>query len=169
MFYMKKILIILALFLVSGLFIPYNVMAISEEQENLVSVNCSTIKSKLKKVQQLDAKVRVYLGSYYEAITTKFIIPMNVRLVENNLSTAEMVENQNKFAEARMVFSNDFVKYQQVLEELINMNCTAEPEKFYEQLVIVRQKRKIMTQDVLQIRTLLSGHVKLVREVMTKL
>lgn len=169
MFYMKKILIILALFLVSGLFIPYNVMAISEEQENLVSVNCSTIKSKLKKVQQLDAKVRVYLGSYYEAIATKFIIPMNVRLVENNLSTAEMVENQNKFAEARTVFSNDFVKYQQVLEELINMNCTAEPEKFYEQLVIVRQKRKIMTQDVLQIRTLLSGHVKLVREVMTKL
>ncbi|MBO7718426.1 hypothetical protein J6S37_02965 [Candidatus Saccharibacteria bacterium] len=166
---MKKILIILALFLVSGLFIPYNVMAISEEQENLVSVNCSTIKSKLKKVQQLDAKVRVYLGSYYEAIATKFIIPMNVRLVENNLSTAEMVENQNKFAEARTVFSNDFVKYQQVLEELINMNCTAEPEKFYEQLVIVRQKRKIMTQDVLQIRTLLSGHVKLVREVMTKL
>ncbi|MBO7131707.1 hypothetical protein J6V85_00355 [Candidatus Saccharibacteria bacterium] len=166
---MKKILIILALFLVSGLFIPYNVMAISEEQENLVSVNCSTIKSKLKKVQQLDAKVRVYLGSYYEAIATKFIIPMNVRLVENNLSTAEMVENQNKFAEARTVFSNDFEKYQQVLEELINMNCTAEPEKFYEQLVIVRQKRKIMTQDVLQIRTLLSGHVKLVREVMTKL
>ena len=165
----KKILIILVLFVVCNVFVSFSVTAVSEEEGNDVSSSCVVMKNKLKRVQQQDAKVRVYLGGYYEAVLSKFIIPLNVRLVENNLSTPEMVENQNKIVEARTVFSDDFVKYQQVLEELINTNCETEPEKFYERLVSARQKRTIMSQDVLKIRTLLSGHIKLAKEVMTKL
>lgn len=136
--------------------------AASEKQSAAVAEHCDTIKEDLRKVQKDDSRVRVYLGGYYETILTKFITPLNVRLVENNLSSASLVENQNNFAAAKTLFANDFITYQQGLEELVGMDCKQEPEKFYDKLVVVRQKRKIMVQDVLKMRTLISDHMKLV-------
>ena len=137
-------------------------MAIEENQSKAIVERCDAIKEDLKKVQKEDARVRVYLGGYYETIVTKFIIPLNVRLVENNLSSAGLVENQNDFVEARTVFANDFISYQQVLEELVGMDCKDDPSGFYDKLKITRQKRKVMSQDVLKIRSLISEHIKLV-------
>ena len=83
-------------------------------------------------------------------------------MVENNLSSAGLVENQNNFAETKTLFSNDYITYQQGLEELVGMDCKQEPEKFYDKLTTVRQKRKIMVQDVLKMRNLISEHMRLV-------
>jgi len=143
---------------------PTGVMAISEAQSTAIMERCDAIKEDLKKVQKEDARVRVYLGGYYETILTKFITSLNVRLVENNLSTAGLVENQNDFAEAKTLFANDFVNYQQGLEELVGMDCKKAPEEFYDKLSSVREKRKTMTQDVLKMRNLLSQHVRLVEK-----
>ena len=115
------------------------VMAITEAQSEAIVEHCATIKDDLKKVQKEDARVRVYLGGYYETILSKFITPLNVRLVENNLSSAGLVENQNDFAASR------------------------------NKLVTVRQKRKTMVQDVLKMRSLISEHVKLVEGLKGKL
>lgn len=139
-----------------------NVMAITEAQSTSITKNCDTIKDDLKKIQKEDARVRVYLGGYYETILSKFITPLNVRLVENNLSSAGLVENQNKFAEAKKTFVNDFVVYQQGLEELVGIDCKQKPEEFYDKLELVRQKRKVMVQDTLKIRNLASEHARLV-------
>lgn len=138
------------------------VQAISPNQGAAIVEHCDTIKDELKKVQKEDARVRVYLGGYYETILTKFITPLNVRLVENNLSSAGLVENQNNFAGTKTLFANDFIAYQQGLEELVGLDCRQEPEKFYDKLTTVRQKRKIMVQDVLKMRNLISEHVRLV-------
>lgn len=146
-----------------------NVYAISKSQENAISSHCEEIKENLKNLQKTDARARVYLGGYYESILTKFITPLNVRLVENNLSNAELVENQNNFADAKTLFSNDFISYQQNLEELVGTNCVDEPGNFYEKLVKVRQKRKIVEQDVLKLRGLISTHVKFVNQLKGKL
>jgi hypothetical protein len=140
--------------------LPVN--AISDGQKDVIMEKCNVLQDNLKKVQKEDAKVRVYLGGYYEAILTKFITPLNVRLVENGLSSAGFVENQNRFAEAKTLFANDFVKYQQELEELVGTDCEKKPEEFYDRLVITRKKRKIMMQDVLKMRSLISEHIKLV-------
>ena len=138
------------------------VQAIGPDQSAAIAEHCDMIKDDLKKVQKEDARARVYLGGYYETILTKFVTPLNVRLVENNLSSAGLVENQNNFAGAKTLFSNDYITYQQGLEELVGMDCKQEPEKFYDKLTTVRQKRKIMVQDVLKMRNLISEHVRLV-------
>lgn len=159
----KKRLIFYCIILLAicQVFVP-GVSAVTEKQSIAVVEHCDTIKENLRKVQKEDSRVRVYLGGYYETILSKFITPLNVRLVENNLSSAGLVENQNNFAAAKALFANDFVIYQQGLEELAGMDCKQEPEKFYDKLVFVRQKRKIMVQDVLKIRSLISDHIKLV-------
>lgn len=145
------------------------VSAITEEQSGVIVRRCDTIKDDLKKVQKEDARVRVYLGGHYETILSKFITPLNVRLVENNLSSAGLVENQNDFAASKTIFANDFVNYQQGLEELVGIDCKEKPEEFYDKLVTVRQKRKTMVQDVLKMRSLISEHVKLVEGLKSRL
>ena len=149
--------------LLAGPVLP--VSAIAKNQETAITEHCEEIRDDLKAIQKSDAKLRVHLGGRYEMILSRFIMPLNIRLVENNLSSAKMVESQNKFADAKTLFNSDYITYQQNLEELVAMDCKKEPSEFYEKLVKVRQKRKVVERDVLSLRTLISQHIKLVKEV----
>lgn len=132
--------------------------AISEGQKTAIVDHCEAIKEDLKKVQRADARARVYIGGRYETILTDFVMPMNVWLVEKNMSRTELIESQNAISEGKMGFSNDYVDYQQGLEQLVGMNCRAEPEKFYDKLVRVRQKRKKVEQDMQKMTKLLDDY-----------
>ena len=146
-----------------------NAVEVKGESSKKIISHCDTIKEDLKRVQKEDARVRVALGGYYEAILADFITPLNVRLVENNLSNARLVENQNDYVETRALFASDFIVYQQGLEELVGMDCKDNPDEFYNKLQFVRQKRKIVSQDVLKMRSLISEHVKLVGNLKSRL
>ena len=142
--------------------------AIGEEQKLAIVDHCDAIKVNLKDVQKRDARTRVYLGGRYETILTELMKPLNVSLVEQDLSNAKFVENQNSFAEAKAVFASDYVSYQQRLEELVGMDCKNDPEGFYTKLKKVREKRKTVSQDVVKMRKLISDHVRYVKEIMEK-
>lgn len=165
---MKKISVIVCAVMMS-LCLVNVVGATTKKQDAAIVDHCDTIRESLKKVQKDDARIRVFLGGRYETILTKFIVPLNMRLVENSLSNADLVENQNEFAEAKTVFVNDYIGYQQELENLVGMDCKNEPGKFYDQLTKVRQKRKTIRQDTMRIRSLISTHIKLVDQLKGKL
>lgn len=143
--------------------------AISEGQKSAIVDHCEAIKADLRTVQRSDSRTRVYLGGYYESILTKYMMPLNVKLVEANLPNVGLVENQNSFAATRGKFAEDFVNYQKGLEELVAMNCKAEPENFYEKLTSVRKKRKVVEQDVVKIRELTAEQVKMVKKLAEEL
>lgn len=164
---MKRFLVLTMMFLCGLVSMP--VSAILENQKNAIVDNCENIKVDLKKVQKNDARARIALGSRYETVLTNFITPLNVRMVENGLSNADFIENQNDFSSSKIVFGNDYIKYQQELEELIALDCKDKPDEFYKKLEKVRQKRKIMEQDVLKMRSLITQHVKIVTEVRGKI
>ena len=82
--------------------------AIAKNQEEAISDHCESIRNSLKMVQKNDAKARVHLGGRYETIISEFLMPLNVRLVENNLPSEELVKNQNEFADTKTIFVNDF-------------------------------------------------------------
>jgi hypothetical protein len=160
---------ITAVVICQGLAFSTGVMAISDVQKDAISDHCEPIKESLKTVQRNDARARTYLGGRYETILSKYITPLNVRLVENNLSEVSLIENQTNFAKAKSTFAADYVGYQQNLEELIMVDCKTEPEKFYEKLISVRGKRKIVSQDVARLRNLAANQVKLVNELKGKI
>lgn len=163
---MKKFL--LCLILVASL-MPISASAISVAQENAIVGRCDTIKEKLKAVQYSDSRARVYLGRYYETILSKFITPLNVRLVENNLSDSKMISNQDNFAKTRTAFIVDFVEYQKVLEELVAMDCKTEPEEFYGKLETVREKRKVVANNVARLKKLAVEQVNLTNSLKERL
>ena len=68
---------------------------ISSAKKSAIVKNCEIMQQDLKNLQRIDSRTRVYLGRYYESILTKYITPLNVRLVENSLSSDTFINNQN--------------------------------------------------------------------------
>ena len=163
----KRIVVLICLIVVGCLALPAG--AISEEQKAGIVDHCETIRESLKIVQRSDARARVYLGGKYEMILNKYVTPLNVRLVENNLSTTSLIESQNTLASGKAKFANDYVEYQQKLEELVAMDCKNNPAEFYEKLEGVRQKRKKVEQDVQKMKSALTEYVDLVGKLKEKL
>ena len=148
------------------LFCPVaSVYGISKNQETAISDHCNAIKDDLSNLQKLDSRTRVYLGRYYETVLSKYIMPLNVRLVESNISNVDLIENQNKFAKYKAAFSEDFVTYQKDLEELTMIDCKLEPKIFYEKLVKVREKRKKVKQDTVKLYDLISEQITMVNKI----
>lgn len=155
-------IILMLILQVFGAATPVN--AISETQKNAIYDRCEIIHDNLRDLQRSDSRVRVYLGRYYETILSKFIMPLNVRLVENNLPGTGLINNQNDFNVTRADFVNSYIDYQKGLEDLTLFDCKAEPEKFYEKLVEVRTKRAKVAEKAAKLKKLAGVQVKLVQE-----
>ncbi len=142
---------------------------ISQVKLDLISDHCDSIREKLKNIQKNDARARVYLGAHYETILSNYITKLNLKLVEKSVSNSELIENQNKYAKAKATFSDDYIKYQKDLEELVAMDCKSDAKAFYEKLSSVRKKREVMVQDTLRLSKYISEHKKLVGELRGRL
>ncbi|MDO4612001.1 MAG: hypothetical protein Q4B29_00860 [Candidatus Saccharibacteria bacterium] len=142
---------------------------VSAEKLFSVQENCETIREGLKRVQREDSIVRTHIGPYYNTILEKFVKPLNLRLVENNMFDGQLFEVQGAFATAFETFRNDYSDYQRGLEELILVDCKEDPAGFYEKLEDVRAGREIVNLDALKMRGLVSSQKGLVGELRSKL
>ena len=133
---------------------------LSDKQSANISNSCSTIHQNLKNLQRADARARTYFGSIYETISSKYLKPLNLRIVNNDMSNSTLLKLQSEFAEARTKFSDDYIKYSKSLEELISIDCQVEPKIFYQKLLDTRSKRTTVAKDIRAISNLLSSIVK---------
>ena len=166
---MKKIKFVVVILTIFGLaltsmnsVLAYSPPELTTEQKAAIIDHCDVIRKNLQNVQHQDSRMRVYYGRSYETIFSKFIVPLNMRLTENNLLNDNLLNNQTKFAVLRADFSADYVEYQKSLEELVSTNCKDEPERFYELLTQTRLKRQIVNGDVIDIRKVITAQIELV-------
>lgn len=115
--------------------------AISGKKYDAISQNCTTIKQSLRQLQKTDSRTRSYLGSTYETIATKFIVPLNLRLVKNGRPDTDLTEIQSDFTYSHGQFKEKYTEYMKELETLIGMECGRYPDAFYGQLEKVRESR----------------------------
>lgn len=143
------------------------VAALSKEEANAITSNCSTIKQSLSQLQKADSKTRTYLGTTYETIAGKFITPLNLRLVRNNRPTLSDI--QSDFSKAQIEFRDSYTAYMREMENLIALNCQTEPEKFYKQLVTVRERRAKVRLAVEELKKLTAEQSQAVLELQKEL
>lgn len=142
---------------------------ISEERRGLISQNCGTLRQSLKLLQRSDSRARAYFGSVYETISSKYLTPLNLRLVKNNLSSNNLLSLQTSLASLRSDFSTDFIAYSKSLEELIALDCRLEPDEFYQKLEETREKRAVVASDMDKINKLLTSLVSETKALKEKL
>lgn len=155
---MKLRPILVILIFAAALLPPLSVVALSELQQGAISQNCASMQQSLKSLQKADSRTRAHLGSTYETILNKFITPLNLRLTKDNHPNPELAAFQTDFASTRVKFSEQFIKYSQSLEELINLDCRAQPEAFYKRLGTTRKLRHKLSMTVAELHRLTEGH-----------
>lgn len=132
---------------------------LSSEQKGAISQNCNSIKTSLSALQKSDSKTRVLLGASYQTVLTNFLTPLNIRLIKANLSDATLSTTQANIASEWTAFQDQFTKYSQSLEALINTDCKSHPEVFYEKLEATRSARKSLNKTSIKINNLIFASV----------
>ena len=173
----SKIFLFLPLFLALFVATPLSAFAdepeisefeVSKEKIARITQYCETIKSNFKRLAVSDSKTRTYYGGIYETVSSKYITPMNLRLVKNDLSSVSLLNIQTSIASTRADFSSDFIDYSRSLEELIALDCRLEPEEFYEKLESTREKRAKVAADMKVLNELLVNSYKAVENLKGK-
>ncbi len=139
-------------------------VSLTDVQKDYLTQNCDSLKTGLKRLAVSDSKTRTYFGGIYETASSKYLTPLNLRLIKNNYSLPELTELQSSLASSRAKFSSDFISYSKSLEDLILTDCKTNPELFYEKLVKTRSQRTIVKTDLEALNSLLSTHVSLVKK-----
>ena len=133
-------LVLIAFILVFILFNSIRVSAdtpkikLTDDQRGEISMNCSSIKSSLKKLQVSDAKIRSLLGANY--------------LVKNNQNLGDLSDLQSNFVLQKNDFNSLYITYSQQFENLLSVDCQKNPDDFYNQLLTTRESRKELNQKV---------------------
>lgn len=122
-----------------ALIVATPVEGVETKQLEAVSENCPNIKRSLNQLQKVDSRARTYLGTTYETIANRFIIPLNLRLVRDNRPT--LSEIQSDFFATQAKFRDAYTVYMRELEGLTAIDCRNHAEEFYRRLEVVRDKR----------------------------
>ena len=147
-----------------GLFLAHPASAISEEQKGAIVQNCASIKQSLRTLQRTDARSRSYLGSAYETILSKFIAPLNLRLINTNQPNANLTTIHSSIIDTRKNFITEYTTYSQALEDLVASDCYNHPEEFYDKLQDTKKKRANVSTTTTNLRNLLSEYLTGVRK-----
>ena len=123
-----------------------------------ISQNCSSIKESLRRIESSGAKSRVYLGAQYETIYTGLMSNFSLRLMRNGIANQAIADEQAAFQSERERFKSEFINYSHELEELIDMNCRTEPEKFYSKLEKTREKREKVAESIHRLNEIIKEH-----------
>ncbi len=143
------------------------VEGLSERQQGAISQNCSTIQQSLSQLQKIDSRTRTYLGTTYETIANRFIIPLNLRLVKNNQPTLSGIQTEFTLEQAK--FRDAYTDYMRELESLIVCDCKNHPDEFYQKLVTTREKRAILRTTTEKLSTLSSQQYSAVLDLRSRL
>lgn len=141
------------------------VEGLSERQQGAISQNCSTIQQSLSQLQKIDSRTRTYLGTTYETIANRFIIPLNLRLVKNKT----LSEIQTEFTLEQAKFRDAYTDYMRELESLIVCDCKNHPDEFYQKLVTTREKRAVLRTTTEKLSTLSSQQYSAVLDLRSRL
>lgn len=85
------------------------------------------------------------------------------------MASAEIAEQQTTFMSERDRFKNDYIGYSQELENLINIDCKTEPQKFYNQLKKTRTKREDVDKSIKRLNEILGRHRQSIRNLREEL
>lgn len=141
---------------------PKPAEGLSEAQRNAVSQNCTNIKQSLAQLQKVDSRTRTYLGTTYETILTRFIVPLNLRLVKNNRPSLPTV--QSDFTSEQVKFRDSYTDYMRELESLTSIDCRVQPDDFYARLEVVREKRSILRDTTVRLARLADEQYRIVQD-----
>lgn len=121
---------------------------LTDEQRAKITSNCVVIKSSLEQLHASDALLRVNRGQVYESLATNLMEPFNTRLSNNRLDSSAMTTVTSQYRTALNQFRTDYIAYEQKLAEAIKIDCSSQPDKFHDAVLVARSLRSTVHDDI---------------------
>lgn len=116
-----------------------------------IKANCVLVDNTLNQLHTSDALLRVNRGQVYESIQTKLMVKLNARLANNKIDNKELIEISNQYKAALNQFRTDYVSYEEQLTKAIDIDCQAQPQLYYQTILSVRDRRKLVHADIVNL------------------
>lgn len=120
--------------------------------------NCDSTKSTLNQLHASDALMRVNRGQTFESMATKLMDRFNSRLSSNNYNNAALVSVTNNYDTMLDTFRSDYKTYEEQLSATLNIDCSNQPEAFYNAVASARTKRNQVHTDVVKLNQLIDQY-----------
>ncbi len=117
---------------------------LTPDEQAMITRNCKAAQRTMQRIQYVDPVARVNRGIAYNNVT-KLMAAMTARTAFNAYSIPQFSIETEAVQNLRSQFAEDYTDYEIALRDLINFDCTENPDEFYEKLVDVRAKRAIIT------------------------
>lgn len=141
---------------------------LTEQKIAAIRVNCNEAQSILQRVQRNDIVTRTHRGRRYETVLS-LMASFNSRAALNQINEPRLVQATAQLQTAFMQFYDHYTKHQDDLEAVLEVDCVAQPEVFYQNLVTARESRAILSTDVTEMSVLIDEYANVVREIGTTL
>lgn len=126
-------------------------VVLTQEQQQRIQANCTTIKNTVSQLHANDALLRVNRGQIYESMSTKLMERFNTRLSGNGLDSTGTVAVTNSYKSALETFRTDYQAYERQLSAVLRIDCTKQPSEFHAAIEDARAKRAKVYEDVLRL------------------
>ena len=132
--------------------------SLSGDQLNTIRANCSSAKDTLNQLHTNDALLRVNRGQVYESLLTKLMQRFNSRLSNNSLTNATLVGYTTEYEQTLKTFREDYIRYEEALTKLTKVDCTNQPQEFYDEVLKVRALRQTVNAQAVKLNQLIDSY-----------
>lgn len=149
-------------------FVSAEAQPLTDAQIDIIRQNCAQAQQTMKRLQSNEAAARVNRGREYET-TLRLLASFNSRVVLNKQNVPALAEATSEIEKKFGTFRADYIAYDDQLKKVIKLRCNEQPVTFYDELVIAREARARVADDVRGIDTLLDQYQKALSELRTSL
>lgn len=130
---------------------------LTDSQLETIQTSCVDAQISLQQVQVSERVTRTNRGQAYESLG-KLMTNLNSRVVQNQLNAPGLISISSDYQKALTAFRSDFNSYDDALTELSKMDCRNQPTTFNDRLIVVREKRARLREDVTTLDTLIDKY-----------
>jgi hypothetical protein len=133
-------------------------------QTSQIQTNCQSIKSVLNQLHVSDALLRVNRGQLYESIATKLMDRFNTRVASSDFEADTFQTIASNFRSDLTKFRTDYVDYERQLSRVIAIDCQENPTEFNSALVVARELRFKVRDDIERLNQHISDYQRAVND-----
>lgn len=147
---------------------PGGLADITEDKVQMVRTNCVAAQVSIQQLQNSDVVARTNRGRSYENIL-RLMAAFNARVAANKLTEPKLIEATGVMQRDATAFYKHYDSYKDTIEQLIELDCRAQPVSFYRKVQTLRQQRDSLKTDVAALDKQVADYGALVADMKARL
>lgn len=123
-----------------------------------IKSNCQDALGTLGRIHANDAPEYVNRNQTYFSISDKMMARLNSRLTLNRYDATQLIKTASDFDTALAKFRSSYKQYDDMMTDLLRIDCVKQPVTFYDSVNDARQQRSKVQEAVQQLKNLIEQY-----------